>query len=294
MTFPRISSKVTPCLWTFSWPQWPRTEWLVCRFTWDDIVQILILLFRIHRGLALVGRVWMRGFPSKRQLFSWLLLRCTTGIYKTSICYDPTTDKEKLVLLVLRVPIPSFAIFSSLIYFIIVLILLSGIRNQCRLCNSLIPCTLWRVACRTDLPSFKISLAWASGFVLIVTVLVEWIFWKLYISSKRTTNRVLDNLASSHEDIVSEMKRKAEVVMAATTRKQAGALARTENSGGFSFFSDNVGKVVKYGTFRFVFNKNSGVTSPAPRSLQAGRSFPSVYPHFSGWQQGWDNRPEVF
>ena len=97
MTFPRNSSKVTPCLWTFSWPQWPRTEWLVCRFTWDDIVQILILLFRIHRGLALVGRVWMRGFPSKRQLFSWLLLRCTTGIYKTSICYDPTTDKEKLV-----------------------------------------------------------------------------------------------------------------------------------------------------------------------------------------------------
>ena len=40
------------------------------------------------------------------------------------------------------------------------------------------------------------------------------------------------------------MKRKAEIVLAAPTNKQAGALARGGDSGGDSFFSDNVGRVV--------------------------------------------------
>ena len=65
--------------------------------------------------------------------------------------------------------------------------------------------------------------------------------------SKRTTNRILTNLASSHDDFVWESKRRAEIVLAAPTKKKRAALARTDDSGGISVHSDNVGKVVIYG-----------------------------------------------
>ena len=54
---------------------------------------------------------------------------------------------------------------------------------------------------------------------------------------------MLANMAASHTDKVVEMKKKAEVVIAAPTNKQASALARLEDSGGWSYHSDNVAKV---------------------------------------------------
>ena len=63
------------------------------------------------------------------------------------------------------------------------------------------------------------------------------------ICSKRTGNQLLDNMAASHDHPVLEKKRKAEVVMAASTKKSASALAHRGNSGGVSFHSDNVGTV---------------------------------------------------
>ena len=70
------------------------------------------------------------------------------------------------------------------------------------------------------------------------------------LHSKRTTNQILANLASSHEDEVLEAKRKAEMVLAAPTQKQASALSRLDGFGGFSFYSDNVAKVTSYLTIR--------------------------------------------
>ena len=64
-----------------------------------------------------------------------------------------------------------------------------------------------------------------------------------FFYSQRTANRMLANLAASHTDKVVEMKKKAEVVIAAPTNKQASALARLEDSGGWSYHSDNVAKV---------------------------------------------------
>ena len=68
----------------------------------------------------------------------------------------------------------------------------------------------------------------------------------LMLCSKRTTNRILTNLASRHDDFVWESKRRVEIVMAAPTFKQRAALARSDNSGGISAHSDNVGKVEIY------------------------------------------------
>ena len=51
---------------------------------------------------------------------------------------------------------------------------------------------------------------------------------------------MLVNLAASHTDVVSESKKKAEAVLAAPTKKQAGSLARVEGGGGISCFPDNV------------------------------------------------------
>ena len=70
------------------------------------------------------------------------------------------------------------------------------------------------------------------------------------ICSKRTGNQLLDNMAASHDHPVLEKKRKAEVVMAASTKKSASALAHSGNSGGVSFHSDNV-RTVNI-TFSFV------------------------------------------
>ena len=64
-----------------------------------------------------------------------------------------------------------------------------------------------------------------------------------FFYSQRTANRMLANLAASHTDKVVEMKKKAEVVIAAPTNKQASALARLDDSGGWSYHSDNVAKV---------------------------------------------------
>ena len=66
------------------------------------------------------------------------------------------------------------------------------------------------------------------------------------LHSKRTTNQILANPTSSHEDEVLESKRKAEIVLAAPTQKQASALARLDGFGGFSYYSDNVAKVTSY------------------------------------------------
>ena len=75
-------------------------------------------------------------------------------------------------------------------------------------------------------------------------------------SSKRTTNQILTNLALSHDHVAWEMKRKAEIVLAAPTSKQAGALARNDNSGGDSKFSDNVGKVVHLSYFSYILHNH--------------------------------------
>ena len=54
---------------------------------------------------------------------------------------------------------------------------------------------------------------------------------------------MLLNLALELDFPVWESKRMAEIVMAALTKKSAGALARSGSSGGISMFSDNVGQV---------------------------------------------------
>ena len=54
---------------------------------------------------------------------------------------------------------------------------------------------------------------------------------------------MLADMAASHTDKVVVMKKKAEDVISAPTNKQASALARMEDSGGWSYHSDNVAKV---------------------------------------------------
>ena len=64
-----------------------------------------------------------------------------------------------------------------------------------------------------------------------------------YYCSKRTTNRILVNLARDHNSGLLERRAREEKVLAARTWKQARALAREEGAGGVSYFSDNAGKV---------------------------------------------------
>ena len=61
--------------------------------------------------------------------------------------------------------------------------------------------------------------------------------------SKRTANRILVNLARDHDSGLLARKEKEEKVLAATTWKQARSLAKQEDFGGSSCFSDNAGKV---------------------------------------------------
>ena len=96
--------------------------------------------------------------------------------------------------------------------------------------------------------------------------------------SKRTTNRILNTLASCHDDTALERKRRAEIVLAAPTSKKAAALARSGDSGGQSFFSDNVGKVMINRTKFFkCFGCNSGKPPPTPQSIQGGGNLSPVH-----------------
>ena len=65
-----------------------------------------------------------------------------------------------------------------------------------------------------------------------------------YFFSKRLTNDILKHLALGHDEGLFEMKRMVEMVMGASTNKKARALALDGKSGGLSFFSDNVGRVI--------------------------------------------------
>ena len=51
-------------------------------------------------------------------------------------------------------------------------------------------------------------------------------------------------MALGHDEGLFEMKRMVEMVMGASTNKKARALALDGKSGGLSFFSDNVGRVI--------------------------------------------------
>ena len=82
---------------------------------------------------------------------------------------------------------------------------------------------------------------------------------------------MLVNLAASHTDVVSESKKKAEAVLAAPTKKQAGSLARVEGGGGISCFPDNVGKVSK--AYLFGLNLIQGKHRKHHDPFQEGESF---------------------
>ena len=74
---------------------------------------------------------------------------------------------------------------------------------------------------------------------------------------------MLVNLAASHTDVVSESKKKAEAVLAAPTKKQAGSLARVEGGGGISCFPDNrlmtnILDIFKHGSNNLIFKCAGG------------------------------------